>query len=131
LRYDSEYLRPASDTGKVGLKAFAEAINRSAVVEITGHRVDCPACTTKALVFGDPIAAAHKTIVGDEITEVQEYLPSKFECVACKLKIAGLSRLSAAGIGSRYKKTSVYDAAAYYAPNDELHEYEDDNNEPY
>lgn len=95
-----------------------------------GHRVDCPACETKALVFGDPIAAAHKAINGDEITEVQEYLPNKFECVACRLKIAGLSRLSAAKLGGRYKKTSVYDAAAYYSPDDEFQGYEEDNNEP-
>ncbi len=37
----------------------------------------------------------HKTIKEDEITETQEYLPTQFECIACGLKIFGLSRLNA------------------------------------
>jgi hypothetical protein len=41
----------------------------------------------------------------------------------------GLSRLNVVGLGDRYKKTQVYDAAAYYAPEDEYPEFEEDNNE--
>ncbi|MDB5923158.1 MAG: hypothetical protein JWN13_2094 [Betaproteobacteria bacterium] len=97
-----------------------------------GHRVDCPACKSQALVVGDPASAPSKKLSeDDEITETQEYLPNRFECVACGLKIAGLSRLTVVGIGDRYKKTMVYDAADYYAPPDNEYEgYEDDNNEP-
>jgi hypothetical protein len=94
-----------------------------------GHRVECPACGSTALVFGDPCAAPHKTIEGDEITETQEYLPSRFECVACRLRITGLAQLIAAKLGARYKRTSTYDAADFYAPEDEHAGYEDDNNE--
>jgi hypothetical protein len=76
-----------------------------------GHRVVCPACTNKALVRGEPISQPIRKLDGDLIVETQEYLPSKFECVACQLKIAGLSQLSACGLGSTYKSTSTYDAA--------------------
>lgn len=94
-----------------------------------GHRVDCPACESRALVTGEPVSAPVQRLSEGEITETQEYLPNQFECVACGLKIAGLSRLAVVGLGDRYKKTQVYDAAEYYAPDDEHHGYEDDNNE--
>lgn len=94
-----------------------------------GHRVECPACKSTALLFGEACAVAKKTISEDEITEVQEYLPNRFECVACRLRIAGLSRLIAANLGARFKKTSTYDAAEFYTPEDEYQGYEDDNNE--
>lgn len=32
-------------------------------------------------------------------------------------------------MGTRYKRTSTYDAAEFYAPEDEHAGYEDDNNE--
>jgi hypothetical protein len=94
-----------------------------------GHRVECPSCGSDALVSGLAIAAPIKTIKGDQITEVQQYLPSKFECVACGLKISGLSQLSASGLGDSYKATFDYDAADYYAPDDDHEEYEPDYNE--
>src|SRR5262249_6609486 len=93
-----------------------------------GHRVKCPACTSDALVKGEPVATPHKTIKDDEITETQEYLPTQFECIACGLKISGLSRLNAIDLGTRYKKTQIYDAGEYYAPADEWEGFEDDNN---
>ncbi|SFM04119.1 hypothetical protein SAMN03159423_5010 [Bradyrhizobium sp. NFR13] len=98
-----------------------------------GHRVKCPACTSDSIVFGDPISAPTKAIKDDLITEKQQHLPSKFECIACGMKIAGLSQLSAAGLGDVYTQTFSYDAGEYYAPpnDDEMHNYEPDNNEPY
>jgi hypothetical protein len=95
-----------------------------------GHRVDCPACASQALIVGEPVSAPVKRLKNDEITETQEYLPKQFECVSCGLKIAGLSRLTVVGLGERYKKAQVYDAAEYYAPDDDFSGYEDDNNEP-
>ena len=94
-----------------------------------GHRVPCPACTSQALVVGEPVTAPVQKLDDDEITETQEHLPNRFECIACGLKISGLSRLSAAGLSERYKKTQVYDAAEYYAPQDDYAGYEEDNNE--
>jgi len=95
-----------------------------------GHVVSCPACASKALVFGDPITEPKKSIKDDVITETQTCLPTKFECAACNLKISGLSQLAASGLGDPFKKTSTYDAADYYKPDDDISQYEDDNNEP-
>ncbi|HZR35304.1 MAG TPA: hypothetical protein VFA75_07995 [Nevskia sp.] len=94
-----------------------------------GHRVVCPACSNEALVSGSAISEPLRKLDGDLIVEAQEYLPSKFECIACQLKIAGLSQLSASGLGATYKSTSTYDAAEYYAPEDEHPGFDDDNNE--
>ncbi len=94
-----------------------------------GHRVTCPACDSDALVVGAAAAPPVKKLSGDLIVEVQDHLPTKFECVACTLKIAGLSQLTACGLGATYKSTSTYDAADYYAPEDQHEDFEDDNNE--
>lgn len=97
-----------------------------------GHRVKCPACRSNAIVTGDPISPPQKSIEGDIITERQEHLPNKFECIACGMKIAGLSQLTAAGLGDVYVETQSYDASEYYAPPeyDEWEGFEPDNNEP-
>ena len=96
----------------------------------TGHRVQCPACGANALVTGGPVSAPVRKLEEDEIVEKQEYLPSHFECIACGLKINGLSRLAVVGLADRYTNTQVYDAAEYYAEReDEWAGYEDDNNE--
>ncbi len=94
-----------------------------------GHRVECPACGSSALVDGEPVTAPNRKLDGDSIIETQEYLPNRFECIACRLRVAGLSRLAVVGLSDRFKKTTVYDAAEYYAPDDMHAGYEDDNNE--
>ncbi|MDF0515837.1 hypothetical protein P0R31_01115 [Bradyrhizobium yuanmingense] len=96
---------------------------------LDGHRVDCPACASKALVVGAAVSAPVQRLEDGEIIETQEYLPNQFECIACGLKVAGLSRLAVIGLSDRYKKTQVYDASEYYAPEDDYVGYEDDNNE--
>ena len=97
-----------------------------------GHRVQCPACKCVAILTGAATAPPTKTITEDEITEKQEFLPARFECVACSLKISGLSQLSAAGLGDPYYATFTYDANEYYAsyPDDDEYEgYEPDFND--
>jgi hypothetical protein len=116
--------KPEEERKTLSLSASAWAIKQ------TGHRVKCPACASDALINGEPAATPHKTIRDDEITETQEYLPTQFQCIACGLKISGLSRLSAIDLGARYKKTQVFDAGEYYAPADDYAGYEPDNNEP-
>ena len=92
-----------------------------------GHRVVCPSCGSVSLVTGEPIAPPIKTMEEDFIVETQKHLPSRFECIACGLKVYGLPQLAASGLGDTYTTTSTYDAADYYrTPYDE---YEDDNNE--
>ncbi|MDK4730604.1 hypothetical protein [Rhizobium phaseoli] len=99
----------------------------------TGHRVYCPACSSVALVQGEAITPAVVKLDAEQglVVETQDYLPTQFECVACRLKIHGLSRLAAVAnnLANRFKKTSTYDAAEYYAKEDDYPDYEDDNNE--
>lgn len=95
-----------------------------------GHRVQCPACASQALVAGEAVSVPVQRLSDGEITETQEHLPNQFECIACGLRVLGLSRLTVVGLGDRYKKTQVYDAAEYYAPEDNYAGYEEDNNEP-
>ena len=116
--------KPDSDRVKLTRQAITWATRHE------GHRVPCPSCGSDAIVSGTAIAAPLKNFDGELIVETQQYLPSKFECVACQLKIAGLSQLSACGLGNTYKATFTYDLAEYYAPNDDYSGYEDDNNEP-
>lgn len=97
-----------------------------------GHRVGCPACGSVAIVVGEPISTPVQTLEDDIITEKQQYLPSRFECIACGMKIAGLSHLSAGGLGDTYIQTQQYSAPDYYAPDDdEMYPWEEDNNEPF
>jgi len=104
-----------------GARAFA---TRSA-----GHRVACPACGSPALVHGEAITAPTRRLEDGLIIESQDHLPTHFQCVACGLKVLGLSRLSAIGLGDRFITTYSYDAAEYFAPADDMPEYDDDNNE--
>ncbi|MCK6685927.1 MAG: hypothetical protein L6R30_26325 [Thermoanaerobaculia bacterium] len=95
-----------------------------------GHRVRCPACGSDALLTGRPFTGPSLRLNGDQlIVETQEYLPAKFECIACRLKISGLSQLTVCDLGSPYKATTTYDAAEYYAPDDPYRGFDDDNNE--
>ncbi len=115
--------KPEQERTTLGAQAAVWATRQS------GHRVDCPACGSQALLSGEPVSAPNQRLSDGEITETQEYLPNQFECIACGLKIAGLSRLAVVGLSDRYKKTQFYDAAEYYAPKDDWVGYEDDNNE--
>jgi hypothetical protein len=121
-----------------GKKDKADRDKASAVATLwatkhAGHRVKCPACKSDAIVAGDPISAPHKSIDGHIITEKRGHLPNKFECVACGMKIAGLSQLTAAGLGDVYVQTQSYDASQYYAPEEgdevEWEGFEPDNND--
>lgn len=123
-------------THLAGWKGKPEAERARAVAQAAvwatrqlGHRVNCPSCSSVALVTGRPIAAPVVTLADDQITETQNYLPSKFECIACGLTISGLPSLHAAGVGDMYKVTRRFDAVDYYAPDDEFDGYEEDNNE--
>ena len=95
----------------------------------TGHRVKCPACNSDALVQGTPVAPPNQILKDGLIVVTQPFLPSKFGCIACGLRIAGLPQLHACGLANVYTATSTYAPAAFYAPSDEYQGFEDDNNE--
>lgn len=115
-----------SDTDKVdaSLQAKTWATRQS------GHRVDCPSCSSTALLHGSPVGAVSTQIIeGDnEVTERQSMLPSTFECIACGLKISGFSKLSACGLGDTFSAKTVYTAAEYFElyTADELQEARDE-----
>jgi predicted RNA-binding Zn-ribbon protein involved in translation (DUF1610 family) len=96
-----------------------------------GHRVVCPSCGSQALVNGEAVSPTKVALEDDVVVERFDVLPSRFECSACGLKIYGLSRLTAAGLGERFTHKSYSDPAEYYAPDDDWSIYEEDNNEPY
>jgi hypothetical protein len=116
--------KDAAEQAQLQLQATAWATRQA------GHRVKCPSCNAEALLTGAPVAAPNKSLDDDQITETQYFLPSKFECVACGLKISTLPQLHAAGLGDTYKSTITYDAAEYFRSRDEYLDYEPDFNEP-
>jgi DNA-directed RNA polymerase subunit RPC12/RpoP len=79
-----------------------------------GHRVKCPACGSPALVQGSPQGAVRTDIAEDMVVQRQMMVPSLFECIACGLKISGLSKLSAAGLGDAYTATSTSSVAEFF-----------------
>ena len=99
-----------------------------------GHRVKCPACKSDSLLQGSSSGAPQTSVKADGIFEKQSMLPTSFECTACGLKISGLSKLVACGLGDTYISTNHYDAVEYFQidieSEIEARMYED-NNEPW
>jgi hypothetical protein len=118
--------KPAEERKKLAEKAKAWASRED------GHVAPCPACSSEALLNGDAISAPKRALKGDMVVETQAMAPSRFQCVACGLKINSASQLSAANLGNPFKTTATYNAADYFYPDDdnESWRYEDDNNEP-
>jgi hypothetical protein len=79
-----------------------------------GHRTKCPACGSPALIRGSMQGVVTTEVGEDVIVQKQTMLPSSFECVACDLKISGLSKLSACGLGDAFTGTSTLSAAAFF-----------------
>ena len=81
----------------------------------SGHRVECPACGSNALIQGVATGAAISiNLQEDNVIQRQSRLPSSFECIACGLRISGLSKLSACGLGDVFFATNTYTAAEYF-----------------
>ena len=80
-----------------------------------GHRSSCPACGSPALIRGTGRGVVSTEIDDDgDIIQRQTMLPSSFECIACGLKIAGLSKLSACGLGDTFAATTTSSAAEFF-----------------
>lgn len=98
-----------------------------------GHRVNCPACNSIALVKGEPKGSSSVALKNDLVEVRQTILPSVFECKACSLKISGHSKLNACNLGAAYTETSTYNPFEYYNqdpdPEYEWQGFEPDNNE--
>lgn len=79
-----------------------------------GHRVDCPACTCNALVFGTPTGPVTTLADEDGIEQKQGQLPANFECVACGLRITGYSKLAACNLGNMFTSTTRIEPSDFY-----------------
>jgi hypothetical protein len=79
-----------------------------------GHRVVCPACGNPAIIQGSPQGLVTTLTEEDEVVQKQTMLPSLFECIACGLKISGLSKLSASGLGDTFTATSTWSPAEFF-----------------
>ncbi len=104
-----------------------------------GHRVDCPSCGSPALLQGSPSGAVSTEVDQGEVIQRQTMLPTSFECIACGLRISGLSKLAACELGDAFTEKTVYTAAEFFElyTEDELEQaraeaepqYEEDFNE--
>jgi len=79
-----------------------------------GHRVECPACQSTAMLIGRASGPELTEVNDEEVVERQAHVPSSFECIACTLKISGFSRLSACGLGDTFTRKTVWPLAEYY-----------------
>lgn len=92
--------------------SLAQAVAR--VTRHAGHRTKCPACGSPALIRGSSQGVVTTQVGEDVIVQKQTMVPSSFQCVACNLKISGLSKLSACGLGDAFTATSTVSAAAFF-----------------
>jgi hypothetical protein len=80
----------------------------------SGHRTVCPACGRPALVRGAGQGSVSTDVRQDLVVQKQTMLPSAFECIACGLKISGLSKLTACGLGDTFTATTTLSPAEYF-----------------
>jgi hypothetical protein len=80
----------------------------------SGHRTGCPSCQSPALLKGSPTGSVSTKVDDGEIVQKQKQMPSSFECIACGLRISGLSRLSACGLGDAFSETTFYTPEEYF-----------------
>lgn len=79
-----------------------------------GHRVNCPSCSTVALVRGFRYGSVSREVGDELVVEKQQMLPSQFMCKACGLTITGIAKLSACNLGDLYVHTRMATIAEYY-----------------
>ena len=97
-----------------GDQEIARAQAEARATPQTGHRVACPACSSPALVQGDAAGTVTTNIKDGDVVKRQTMVPSIFACLACGLRVSGLSKLSACGLGNAFTWTSTYSAAEFF-----------------
>ncbi|RNF31619.1 hypothetical protein NM04_06370 [Massilia aurea] len=80
----------------------------------TGHRVQCPACSCDALIYGTPAGMVTTRADEDGIEQKQGQLPASFECIACGLRITGYSKLAACSLGDMFTETTRFEPSEFY-----------------
>jgi hypothetical protein len=95
-------------------KQSATALADVSATRTQGHVVECPACSSRALLRGEEVSSLQDEIGENEIISRRVMLPTSFECSACGLSIQGHNKLHAAGLSDTYTKTSRHDPIEYY-----------------
>ncbi len=80
----------------------------------SGHRTICPSCGSPALLQGSASGTVSTSVEDDEVTQRQTMQPTSMECIACGLKISGISKLSACGLGDAFTAKNTYTAAEFF-----------------
>lgn len=119
-------------------KALAVQQSQAWASREKSHRAECPACQNAALLKGVAQGTVTTKVEEDAIIQKQTVIPLFFECVACGLKIAGLPKLVACGLGNTFTETSTSDAADFFGlytedqiqeARAEMPEFDDDYND--
>ena len=100
--------KPDKEQGEAANQAIMWATREA------GHRTTCPSCGCAALLRGTAVGPVTTKIDDDIVAQTQMVLPSTFECVACGLRIAGLPKLRACGLGDAYTATSLLSPADFF-----------------
>ena len=93
---------------RAGIQAVVWARRQS------GHRVTCPSCNSHALLQGQPSGPVTTIVEEEEVEQRQTQLPSSFECIACGLRISGLSKLATVDLGNAFSVKRTYSAAEFF-----------------
>lgn len=100
----------------------AEAANQGELLSHQKHhRVNCPACKCVATVQGEVHGGEHVEHGNNKIVVRQDVVPTKFQCIACGLKLTGYGELLAAGVADNFTHRTEYSPEDYYQlldPND-------------
>lgn len=88
-----------------------------------GHVIDCPACSSKALLHGEEIRQQLPVLENEELVVRCLMLPTELVCEGCGLTIKGHNQLYAAGFGSQFTNTVTYDPVDFYADEQHLYDY--------
>lgn len=87
------------------------------------HRVvQCPSCGSDAVVFVTRIRATPPALEGEQLRREDIYLPKRFECRGCDLRLDGHELLQGAGLGGKFTIERTEDPAYYFSPAEEYFE---------
>lgn len=92
----------------------AALIAESTALRSFGHRVDCPACGSNALLFGSAVGDSRQDVEDDVLVERQVMLPTHLSCEACGLRVDGHARLNAIELGGTFTRTDRWDPVEYF-----------------
>lgn len=76
--------------------------------------VDCPACTSKAVVAGKKTASSEPRLKQDVIVQEHAFIPIKLLCPTCGLELEGYGLLHAAGVGGQFTSIEEHDPVEFH-----------------